>query len=80
LGGAAGARRPRRQDAAGQQAHPATHPEATWGAVFLGDSSSRSRPHAAGNTYVSGCGPYPGALTLASDGSILKLRVTLPGA
>jgi len=69
---------------------------------------------AAGNTYVSGCGPYPGALTLvfdrshrliaewpgstyrllrspvfgpggevfalASDGSILKLRVTLPGA
>jgi hypothetical protein len=84
------------------------------GAVFLGDSSSRSRPHAAGNTYVSGCGPHPGAPTLvfdrshqliaewpgstyrllrspvfgpggevfalASDGSILKLRVTLPGA
>jgi hypothetical protein len=24
------------------------HSEATWGAVFLGDSSSRSRPHAAG--------------------------------
>ena len=29
LGGPAGARRPHRQDAADQQAHPATHPEAT---------------------------------------------------
>ena len=38
------ARRPHRQDAADQQAHPATHPKAKWGAVFLGDSWSRSRP------------------------------------
>jgi hypothetical protein len=69
---------------------------------------------AAGNTYVAGCGPHPGAPTLvfarshrliaewpgstyrllrspafgpggevfalASDGSILKLHITLPGA